>query len=768
MRNLYSLVSLLVSLTLCGQHKGMWTEHLSFNNLVDVAQVGNLIFGATSQGIMIYDKSDGSVERLTKQNGLSDVEIVALAVHEPTNRLVIGYQNGNIDLYRNGRITNISDISRSTLYLGNRRLNHIRVINNNLYVSMAFGIVVVNLSENLVRETYIIGPAGSQLEVFQVDIDPVGGFVYAGTPDGLYRASLQSPLIFFQSWSRVSRFGQAEIPFVTVFKDRPFVLRTDPNASDSVLYLQDSVWVHFDGFVPQNYSELRASNDLLIGAHDFGLRAFNENLGSIYNLTQDNLRRDNFIPNKVIRDKDGERLWIASMQTGLNEISPERYFLTYLPEGPPANNAFSLFHNGEKLYVSTAALSSTATEQFDRSGVYTYSNFSWDQISGDQLNNINDIVAVASHPDNPNHLFFASWGGGLQEFKDGQLINTFNTSNLSEHALTPVSNTSSSNIRVAAMDWDSKGNLWIVTSQNDNPLAVRRADGTWEQFSLGSTVNTTTIVQKMMVTSIDQIWVQTRSSGIVVAQENESGGMDIRHLNQSEGSGELPSNAVNDFDEDRNGAIWIGTGAGVGVIFNPRNIFISGQNYDAVRITFEEDGVVQALLASENVTKVLVDGANKKWFGTSFRGAFYTSSDGREEIFAFNRSTSPLPSNNILDIAVDPESGEVFFATSGGVTSFQGAATEGKDEFEEPFAYPNPVRPDYSGPIFIRNLVTDAQVKITDVYGNLVFETRAEGGQAVWDGRGFHGEPVASGVYQAMMNDREGFQTAVVKILIVR
>ncbi len=746
-----------------------WTEHISFNSLNDVVQLGDFAYGATDLALFSYNKVDGDIERITKQSGLSDVNIVSLDVHRPTNRIVIGYENGNIDLYRNGRITNISDISRSTLFLGNRVMNHLRVHGDLLYVSMGFGIVVVDLNENIVRDTYVIGEGGAQISVFQVAIDASANAIYAGTENGLYKASLNAPLAFFQSWERISRFAQSDVHLVTVFNGQPFVCKREQFGAsrDSVFYLNNGSWTFFDELIPQNYSDLKASEDLLIAVNDFSVRAYNHNFGRIYNITSGNVNRDDFNPVKAVRDTERNRVWMATNGLGLTELNPGDFFFSYMPNGPERNQAYSLFHNGDKLYVATASLSSTFTEQFNRSGIFTFKDFTWGGISSDVLDNVSDITFVISKSDDPSHLYAATWGNGLIEIKDGVEIARYNSDNLAEHGLTPVNNTSS-RIRVGKMDFDDEGNLWMVTSQNDNPLTVLRADGSWENYSLGSFASSTTIVQQMMVTTRRQIWVQTRGSGVVVCRENESGQLDIVRLNQNEGQGALPSNMVNAFDEDRNGAIWLGTSAGVGVIFNPQNIFEGNGNFDATRITFEEDGVVQALLSQENVTTVFVDGANKKWFGTSFRGAFYTSTDGREELYAFNQSTSPLPSNTIFDITVDPESGEVFFATPGGITSFRGAATEGSDAFETPFAYPNPVRPDYDGPIFIRGLVRDAQVKITDVQGNLVYETRAEGGQAIWNGNRFDGTPAASGVYLAMMNDPEGFQTEVVKILIVR
>ena len=63
------------------------------------------------------------------------------------------------------------------------------------------------------------------------------------------------------------------------------------------------------------------------------------------------------------------------------------------------------------------------------------------------------------------------------------------------------------------------------------------------------------------------------------------------------------------------------------------------------------------------------------------------------------------------------------------------------------YAFPNPVQADYDGPIAIRGLARDANVKVTDVAGNLVYEGKSLGGQAVWDARDYLGRRVASGVY---------------------
>jgi ribosomal protein S11 len=214
--------------------------------------------------------------------------------------------------------------------------------------------------------------------------------------------------------------------------------------------------------------------------------------------------------------------------------------------------------------------------------------------------------------------------------------------------------------------------------------------------------------------------------------------------------------------------MWIGTTEGLVVLYSPQNVFQPGKNFDAQPVLFEEDGVVQRLLGTEAVNAVVVDGANKKWFGTLNSGVFYTSADGTETIYNFTVDNSPLLSNTILDIAIDDETGEVYFATAEGIVSYRGSATRGYDDYTDVYAYPNPVRPGYDGPIYIRGLVTNARVKITDVAGNIVFETIAEGGQARWDGLNLDGEKVVSGVYVAYITDDLAEKTTVTKILVIR
>ena len=154
--------------------------------------------------------------------------------------------------------------------------------------------------------------------------------------------------------------------------------------------------------------------------------------------------------------------------------------------------------------------------------------------------------------------------------------------------------------------------------------------------------------------------------------------------------------------------------------------------------------------------------------GTENSGIYLLSEDGLEEIQHFTKENSPLLSNNIIDIVIDHITGEVFIGTDYGLVSYRSDATSGEINQGEVVVFPNPVRESYFGPIAISGLVNNANIKITDVSGNLVFEDFAKGGQAVWYGKNYAGERVSSGIYLVFCTDENGVEKTVTKILFIK
>ena len=190
----------------------------------------------------------------------------------------------------------------------------------------------------------------------------------------------------------------------------------------------------------------------------------------------------------------------------------------------------------------------------------------------------------------------------------------------------------------------------------------------------------------------------------------------------------------------------------------------------AYQVTLERDdgsGLIDFLLFTETILDIAVDGGNQKWLATDQSGVFLISDDGQETVLNFREENSPLLSNGVTGIGINQKSGEVFIATDQGLVSYGGIATEGASNFSDVYVYPNPVYPDYEGPITIAGLMENTVVKITDVSGDLVWETNSFGGQAVWDGRNFNGNKVATGVYLVMLATEDATRSHITKILFL-
>jgi hypothetical protein len=322
--------------------------------------------------------------------------------------------------------------------------------------------------------------------------------------------------------------------------------------------------------------------------------------------------------------------------------------------------------------------------------------------------------------------------------------------------------------RVAGLAYDDEHNLWMTCHSAPKPLVVMKPDKTWLNFEVQSANQ----LGQVVVDRRGYKWcaVVIASQGLLVYDDNGTldNPNDDRQRVFTTSNSNLPTNSLTNLTLDKNGDIWVGTAMGPVVFDGGANPF-EGTN-QGYRITVEQDGVLSYLLGEEEVTSIAVDGANQKWIGTK-NGVFVQSPNGEVEVATFNEDNSPLLNNIITDIAINPEDGEVFIGTESGLCGVRGQAIEGR-AFHDPnaFAYPNPVRPDYDGPIAIKGLAENAAVKITNVAGRVVFETRSLGGQAIWDGKDLDGRRAESGVYLVFSTTEDTFNkpdALVTKILMV-
>ena len=310
---------------------------------------------------------------------------------------------------------------------------------------------------------------------------------------------------------------------------------------------------------------------------------------------------------------------------------------------------------------------------------------------------------------------------------------------------------------VSAIAPSSQG-LWVVNYGATSPIHLLKNDGNWDSFQPAQALASFAV--DVLPDAFGRLWLTidpTRGGGIVVfdPSTNES-----RYLTNVAGSGGLPSLRVEALVIDRNSQIWIGTDEGVVYLSNPRGV-LSG-SVDAERPIFEN----RFLLRDETVTAIAVDGGNRKWLGT-LNGAWLFTPDGDELIYNFTEESSPMLSNEILDIEISPVSGEVFFATNRGISSFRSDATASTPAFNNVKIFPNPVDSNFTGTVAINGLYTDSIVKITDIRGHLVWQTRANGGTATWNARQLNGNRVSTGMYLVFATSEDGSERHVGKIAVI-
>ncbi len=748
---------------------GHWRHHLPNHNVIKVEETSTHIIGATPYTLLFFNKGDNSIERINKVHGLSDFDMSAMAWAGKQETLIIGYENGNIDIIKNNTFYNITDILQASI-LGSKRINRILIDDDRALLACNFGVVDFRISDMLIYDTWYIGPFGSIVAVHDLLI--AGNKVYAATDAGLLAASMDaSNLADYRNWETVNVNNQDNAVFnkLALHSNKIFVNQVVNNGPDHMYYYYQEVWDEFTLPGVEHIEvtrSLRASRDRLVISHDNTISVFDANMelhervGSYHSGTV--RAHDALYDNR-------QKLWVGDSNYGLvRQHGPRHYEKIILP-GPAYENAFGLGSGGGRLWVAPGAVAYNGANSWNMNGVFLFDQGLWKRFSQSQFSELSsmvDIIGITVDPNNHDRAYAASWYGGLAELNPDGVVRLYDETNSTLSKRTEHND----RLRVGGSAIDRHGNLWVTNSEVDRPLSVRRPDGQWLSFTSGGTFGLQTRVRDIVIDNSDQKWVMLARDGIFVFKErslDNTGNYDVRRLTTQANNGGLPSNNVHSLAVDHSGYVWVGTDEGVAVFYSPHQA-TGGDAINAQRIIVEQDdGFAGYLLETELVNCITVDGSNKKWFGTERSGAFLLSADGRETIFHFNKNNSPLPSNNVLDIAINGQNGEVFFATDRGLVSFRGFATEATAQHANVYAYPNPVRPGYAGYIAVKGLVRNANVKITDINGNLVWETIAEGGQAVWNGQDLFGRRPASGVYLVFSTNDDGEETMVTKIMFI-
>ncbi|MGM0478251.1 MAG: hypothetical protein ACQERC_03430 [Bacteroidota bacterium] len=727
---------------------GQWKMHISPYQAIDVAQGNNAVYAILSRGMLEYDLSAGEKSIWTAANYLSDVSPTALAYDDASDQLIIGYDNGNLDLIRNEAVYNLTAILQSSIS-GEKGINNIYCHGGNAYLATGVGIVVINLNKREVRDTYNPSPLNDGI----LDVAVYNDSIFALSEGTLRVGAVNNNFLADPAqWQTISAFpdysSTGRYNALASVHDELYI------SYNSEIYNADTLYRYDDGnpTIVMNEVELlglsTSENELVVNIAG-GMMTYDQNFTETNNIFQYSHGAFPEPQNALFHDG---HFYLADGRSGLvkaaNAYNSEQ--ITF--EGPRYNDAYRAEWANGKLAVAGGGLNGTGPS-FSRRGGAMLEDGKWTSVMESnqpiiQGQDIWDYISVAINPSNTDEVAFGTFSEiPLIKVENDAIVDTFAYSNSLLEGDTEGTNWG----YVSDLKFDEDENLWVANAFADQPLKVRAADGSWYSFNQGNAVKSK-LTTRIAIDNNNVKWMGVDGTGIVAFDhgENLDDASDDQYqvFNTSENSGALPTSTVEAIAVDFSNNIWIGTPEGMRVLYNSSNIFEASPgeyNFQKLLIEFGEN--VEIVLGTTHITDIAIDGANRKWIATASSGVFLLAEDGLSVIRNFTSENSPLLDNNVLDIAIDQNTGEVYFVTNEGMISYRSDASQGDLSYSNVKVFPNPVRPDYFGPVTIQGIAFNSSVKVTDIAGNLVYQTTSNGGTATWDGQTLDGERAATGVY---------------------
>lgn len=735
---------------------GSWSDHFPYHSVLFVTGGENEIYGSTEHAITIFNNTYQEIRKLSKVNGLSDCSISAIEYSKDENVLLIAYSSGNIDIYADGRINNIPDIMNYFLP-GGIEINRIRNYNEYAYLATNHGIIIINIEKYEIKDTWRPSIDGSQNEVFDICIHR--DTVFAATTGGLFSAPANNEgLAFYGNWDIIEGSYGNTYNCLASLNDKMFFNKRDILTDmDSVFYLGEEGVSYLPGLVPGINHSFESSPDRLVISSG-SLISMVDPEGNIVRTINEYGNQPPDARNAISR---GNNIFVADANQGIVRLSEGNDYESFIPDGPLADKAYHLSASGGQLWVAGGSLDENWDNTFTPFMLFSFKERKWwSELRDDAL----DAMRVAPVPGEPGHVFVSSWGSGVFEYDDNELLNHWAESSLG--SMIP----GEEYVRVFGMVVDSDKNLWITQSGVQNNIKVLTKDNTW--IALPYHIEAP-VIGDIIITAAGHKWiVLPEGRGLFILDDNNTPSYfdDDRYkrMEVQDQDGTVFSN-TGVICRDLDGNIWIGTNRGPVVYYYPDRVF--DQDIYASRIKVPRNdgsGLADYLLGTENISSMAVDGGNRKWMGTINSGVFLIAESNSELVKNFTSANSPLPADHVTSIATDGETGEVWFGTTKGIVTLRETGTTGSDNMDKVYAYPNPVREDFTGNVTITGLVRNSHVKITDISGNLVYETESTGGDATWDMNTYNGKKVSTGVYLVFCNSPDGTISTVTKILIIR
>lgn len=745
---------------------GSWRVYLSYHNATKNVAAGKTVYTVANGDLYSYGTEDSEVRTYDNLGILNDVDIVDIGYSQEAKKIILIYSNTNIDLLdTDDNVLNLSALKEKSIM--GKEISNMYIYGSMAYLSTGFGFVEVDMKEGIFRNTYRLGFESKSIAV---DADNI----YLATTTGLYVCPKTENMQDKSKW--VLHQEHTDWSQLYFFNNQLLGIR------NNTLFVIDT-------------QQVNTVNKLYEGAISF----FSETNGTLFWGNADAINYTSSFPNYTSIEEAntwsdviyvGGTYWVSDQYNGLQGYKIENKQLqvtvpSIIPSSPIRNLSYRLSWVGNRLLVAggintTDAHYNLPTSMYFEDGRWTnfeeMSEFPEKYQSRMKMYNTTNLV---QDPTDPSHHYASLFRSGLFEYKDGKFVNFYNSDNSPLRSILPLSKNYMNYVSCAGLKYDPDGNLWMLCSQTDTVIRVLRPNGKWEGLYYKSLDNIS-LCDNILHHSSGLVFVTSRRldrSGIFCIDTNGT------LSNTADDRDTLYHQVVNQDEtlyspdeyygicEDLDGRIWFGTILGLFVIDDPTTVFDKNFRFTQVKVNRNDgSGLADYLLSGLPVTCIAVDGANRKWVGTQNNGVFLISADGQETIHHFTTADSPILSDAIQDIAVNPITGEVVFGTEKGLCSYMSDAIDAAEDLvkDDVLVYPNPVKADYTGPIAIKGLTMDSEVKILSSSGQLVWYGVSSGGLVTWNGCNMRGNRVASGIYHVVANDNAGNKAIVTRIVIIK
>lgn len=761
-KTLYLIFGLLFSIPFFAQQNQLWRGFFSFNEITDVAATPIRVFATAENAVFSKSLVNNELKTITSINGFKAETITAMHFSVLYNRTFVGNDNGLLLVVNqaDGSVFNVIDIvNKPSIAPNKKKINHLYENDGKLYISCDFGLCVFNLATMEFGDTYFIGPAGQEVAVLQTTI--YNGMIYAVTrSNGIRRASVANPnLIDFSQWQEFdsgSWLGAVTLNNRLMLANANNGIYSYTNAAIQQVYTTMQPAVSFKSF-----------NDRLVYTSPNHVYVFDPAMVLLSHITQIPDITTTFTCGVAA----GNNIFIGTKNKGMfsTTVTNMMTFENNTPDGPVRNKIFSLKKAPSALWAVYGDYSRYYNPYpLDQFGISKFiEGTGWSLIPYEDLEGAKSLSRVVLNPNNENQVFVSSYYSGLLKIENNQLVTLYTQLNTGTTGLESLPPPNTNDIRINGPAFDRRGNLWMTNSLVAKGLKVLRADNQWVSYDLTNVIAApqSNSYAPLIVDKNNTKWIPSLNAGLIAFNENYGNKFIV--IQTGVDNGNLPDNDVRTVAIDTRNQLWIGTNKGLRILPSVDR-FLTETSLTTNSIIILEDNLAQELFYQQVILDIAVDGSNNKWISIAGGGVFQVSPNGQSVLHKFTKENSPLPSNNINDIEIDGITGEVFFATDKGMVSYQGTATKANENLNNVYVFPNPVRPGFEGEVNISGLIDKANVKITDIEGNLVYETTSQGGTVMWDTRAFGKYKVASGVYMIFISSEDGTETKVKKVMIIR